>query len=73
MISCFFMKFFFQDQKALDEKSKTADDLKSVYDKLREDDEKCQAALKAAQSRFEAISVGKFAVRIIRLYHLTRC
>ena len=35
--------------------------MKSVYDKLRDNDEKCQTALKAAQERFEAISVGKFS------------
>jgi len=49
------------DEKALDEKSKIATDLKGVYDKLRENDEKCANALKAAQARFEAISVGKFS------------
>ena len=49
------------DEKALDEKSKTADELKSVYDKLRENDEKCENALKVAQARYEDISVGKFS------------
>ena len=49
------------DEKALDEKTKIAADLKGVYDKLRENDEKCANALKAAQARFEAISVGKFS------------
>jgi hypothetical protein len=49
------------DQKAFDDKSKIASDLKAVYDKLREDDETCDSALKAAQARYEAISVGKFS------------
>lgn len=49
------------DQKALDEKSKTASELKNVYDELRENDKKCGEALKAAQARYEAISVGKFS------------
>jgi len=49
------------DEKALDEKTKIASDLKSVYDKLRENDENCANALKTAQARFEAISVGKFS------------
>merc|ERR1712141_613475 len=49
------------DEKALDDKTKTSNQLKSVYDKLRENDEKCENALKAAQARFEAISVGKFS------------
>ena len=49
------------DEKALDEKSKVAEKLKSVYDKLRENDAECEKALKAAQVRFEAISMGKFA------------
>ena len=56
---------FFQgkntDEKALNEKTKIASDLKSVYDKLRENDENCANALKTAQARFEAISVGKFS------------
>jgi hypothetical protein len=45
----------------LNEKTKIASDLKSVYDKLRENDENCANALKTAQARFEAISVGKFS------------
>ena len=49
------------DEKALNEKTKIASDLKSVYDKLRENDENCANALKTAQARFEAISVGKFS------------
>merc|ERR1712141_911861 len=49
------------DEKALDDKTKTSNQLKSVYDKLRKNDEKCENALKAAQARFEAISVGKFS------------
>lgn len=57
------MNFFliFQDEKALEDKTKIASDLKSVYDKLRENEEGCASALKNAQARFEAISVGKFS------------
>ena len=34
--------------------------MQDVYDKLREEDEKCQSALKAAQDRMQAISLGQF-------------
>ena len=34
--------------------------MQQVYDKLREEDEKCQSALKAAQDRMQAISLGQF-------------
>jgi structural maintenance of chromosome 2 len=49
------------DKKALDEKTKEADGLQGMFDKLRGEDEQCTEALKAAQTRFEAISVGKFS------------
>lgn len=35
--------------------------LQVTYDKLRETDERCQKELKDAQTRYEAISVGKFS------------
>lgn len=49
------------DEKALQEKTKIAADLKGVYDQLRQNDEACANALKTAQARLEAISVGKFS------------
>ncbi|XP_059091946.1 structural maintenance of chromosomes protein 2-like [Tigriopus californicus] len=49
------------DKKALDEKSQVAVGLQAMYDKLREEDRVATEALKAAQSRYEAISVGKFS------------
>ena len=35
--------------------------MQSVYDALRQEDDKCQAALKKAQDRMEAISLGQFS------------
>ncbi len=49
------------DQKHYDDKVKVADSLQDMYDKLRRENAEAEAALKAAQERFEAISVGKFA------------
>ena len=34
--------------------------MQTVYDKLREQDEACQGALKTAQDRMQAISLGQF-------------
>lgn len=45
----------------MQEKSKLASGLQDMYDKLREQDQKADADLKAAQARYEAISVGKFS------------
>lgn len=45
----------------MDEKSQVAAGLQAMYDKLREEDRVATEALKAAQSRYEAISVGKFS------------
>lgn len=44
----------------MEAKTKIAEGLQDMYDKLRENDEKCQREMKAANERFEAISVGKF-------------
>jgi len=49
------------DQKALAEKEKTINSLQATFDKLREQDETCKAALEAAQTRYQAISLGQFA------------
>ncbi len=49
------------DQKHLTEKTKVAEGLQSTYDKLREEHDRCTAALKTAKERQEAIAVGKFA------------
>merc|ERR1712223_268695 len=48
------------DKKALEEKQKETAGMQEIYDRLREEDKKCTDALKAAQKRYEAISVGKF-------------
>jgi len=34
--------------------------MQALYDKLRQEDERCVEALKAAQRRYEAISMGNF-------------
>ena len=44
----------------MDEKEKKATSMQSLYDKLRQEDERCSEALKVAQRRFEAISMGNF-------------
>lgn len=49
------------DRKALEDKANTAANLKEMYDSLREENERATEALKEAQSRYEAISVGKFS------------
>lgn len=49
------------DQKALDDKDKTSEGLQAMFDKLRNKNEECTTALRNAQNRFEAISVGKFS------------
>jgi hypothetical protein len=51
----------FQDKKHYEAKSATASGLQAMYDKLREENTRSEAELKAAQTRYEAISVGKFA------------
>merc|ERR1719384_2302640 len=48
------------DKKALEEKQKETAGMQEMYDRLREEDRKCTEALKAAQKRYEAISVGRF-------------
>ena len=48
------------DQKALDDKKKTSEGMQEMFNKLRNENEECTTALKNAQKRFEAISVGKF-------------
>ena len=48
------------DQKALNDKDKTSEGLQAMFDKLRNENEECTTALRNAQKRFEAISVGKF-------------
>jgi len=48
------------DKKALEEKQKETAGMQAIYDGLREEDRKCTEALKVAQKRYEAISVGKF-------------
>lgn len=48
------------DQKALDEKEKQSAGVQALYDKLRQENDKCGEALKTAERRFEAISMGKF-------------
>ena len=48
------------DQKALDDKKKTSEGMQEMFSKLRNENEECTTALKNAQKRFEAISVGKF-------------
>ena len=35
--------------------------MQNVYDSLRKEDDSCQAALKAAQDRLQAISIGQFS------------
>merc|ERR1712018_884226 len=48
------------DKKALEEKQKETAGMQEMYDRLREEDRKCTEALKAANKRYEAISMGKF-------------
>lgn len=50
-----------QDKKHHEQKTSVAESLQAVYDELRSRDQKCATDLKAAQDRFEAISVGKFS------------
>ena len=54
-----------QDQKALDEKEKQSTGVQALYDKLRQEDEKCEENLKDAQRRYEDISMGKFTTEVI--------
>ena len=35
--------------------------MQNVYDALRKEDDNCQAALKEAQDRYQAISIGQFS------------
>ena len=42
-------------------KKKSLEGMQEMYDKLRESDASCQQALKAAQDRMQAISLGQFA------------
>jgi len=49
------------DRKLLEEKEAAVGKMQEVYDALKEEDRRCTEALKAAQKRFEAISVGKFS------------
>jgi hypothetical protein len=39
--------------------------VQALYDKLRQEDEKCEEALKVAQKRYEDISMGKFTTEVI--------
>ena len=48
------------DKKLLDEKQEAVGKMQEVYDALKEEDRRATEALKAAQKRYEAISVGKF-------------
>ena len=49
------------DKKLLEQKEEAVGKMQEVYDSLKEEDRRCTEALKAAQKRFEAISMGKFA------------
>jgi len=49
------------DNKAMELKKKSLEGMQEMYDKLRESDASCQQALKAAQDRMQAISLGQFA------------
>jgi len=49
------------DHKHFKEKQKVADGLQDTYDRLRQEHEKRNEAVKQAQARYEAISVGKFS------------
>jgi hypothetical protein len=62
--------FIIQDQKALDEKEKQSSGVQALYDKLRKEDETCEAALKTAQHRYEAISMGKFMTEVKKIFCL---
>jgi len=49
------------DKKMLEEKQAIVGKMQEVYDSLKEENRKCTEALKAAQKRYEAISMGKFS------------
>ena len=49
------------DKKLLEEKQAIVGKMQEVYDSLKEENRKCTEALKAAQKRYEAISMGKFS------------
>ena len=49
------------DKKMLEEKQAIVGKMQEVYDALKEENRKCTEALKAAQKRYEAISMGKFS------------
>ena len=49
------------DKKLLEEKQAIVGKMQEVYDSLKEENRKCAEALKAAQKRYEAISMGKFS------------
>eukprot|EP00092_Neocalanus_flemingeri_P004304 GFUD01004627.1.p1 GENE.GFUD01004627.1~~GFUD01004627.1.p1 ORF type:complete len:1179 (+),score=495.15 GFUD01004627.1:105-3641(+) len=50
------------DRKTLGSKEMVMAGMQDMFDKLRQDDEKCRADLEAAQNRYQAISLGEVMV-----------
>jgi hypothetical protein len=50
----------------LEDKEKKSASMQSLYDNLRQEQERCDEAMKAAQKRFEAISMGNFMTEVSR-------
>ena len=48
------------DRKTLGAKENNLEGMQGMFDALRQEDEQCQAALKTAQDRYQAISLGQF-------------
>ena len=48
-----------EDQKALKTKEKAMEGMQGTFDKLREEDERCQVDLEKAQATFQAASLGE--------------
>merc|ERR1712233_302546 len=47
------------DQKTLVSKEKVMEGMQGMFDKLRQEDEKCKTNLEEAQARYQAISLGE--------------
>lgn len=50
------------DQKTLQSKEKVMAGMQDIFDKLRQEDEKCRENLEQAQARYQAISLGEVMV-----------
>ena len=52
----------------MEEKEKKSNLMQALYDKLRQEDERSEDALKVAQRRYEAISMGNFMNEVRNLH-----